>query len=207
MLKQYACGEQTDTYKKTVGTDFFEKEMTIKSTGEEVKLLLWDTAGQEMFKTLTQRYYKGAGAVVFAFATDNRQSFSSLGSWIQKVTQICPNITAVLVQNKIDLLHKSAVDPKEVEAFATKHQMMLFRTCALKNVLIDDVFDFLADQYLKYADKHGHLAVTTMGTTGGEHDDEKEQNDESGADDDGTVNVGPSKQRTKGKKKKKCIVM
>jgi hypothetical protein len=70
------------------------------------------------------------------------------------------------------------------------------------------VFDFLADQYLKYADKHGHLAVTTMGATGGDHDDEKEQNDESEADDDDeTVNVGPSKQRTKGKKKKKCIVM
>ena len=87
MLKQFARGEQTDQYKKTVGTDFSKGDYD-QGVGREVKLLLWDTAGQEMFKALAQRYYKGAGAVVFAFATDNRQSFLDLGNWMKKVKSV-----------------------------------------------------------------------------------------------------------------------
>eukprot|EP00954_Amorphochlora_amoebiformis_P016426 1287541-Amorphochlora_amoeboformis.AAC.1 len=64
-----------------------------------------------MFKSLTQRYYKGAGAVVYIFATDNRESFLELPNWMKKVHEVCEDITCVLVQNKIDLLDKSAVDP------------------------------------------------------------------------------------------------
>uniref|UniRef100_A0A6V3KF51 Uncharacterized protein n=1 Tax=Lotharella globosa TaxID=91324 RepID=A0A6V3KF51_9EUKA len=207
MLKQFAMGEQTDQYKKTVGTDFFEKEITVSSTGDDAKLLLWDTAGQEMFKSLTQRYYKGAGAVVYAFATDNRDSFDDLEKWMSKVEEVCGKITCVLVQNKIDLIDKAAVDPAEVEAFAKKHQIKLYRTSALKNVLIDDVFDYLAEQFIAKGED-GHQAVNTMEGKTQDPDEDKEKDETTGeVKADGTVKLGPSRKRTGGKKKKFCTIL
>eukprot|EP00466_Bigelowiella_natans_P000598 jgi/Bigna1/51568/estExt_Genewise1Plus.C_10423 len=205
MLKQFARGEQTDKYKKTVGTDFFEKEITVKATGEEVKLLLWDTAGQEMFKSLTQRYYRGAGAVVYAFATDNRESFMDLKSWISKVEEVCGKIACVLVQNKIDLLDKAKVDTEEVEKFAKDHQMKLYRTSALKNVLIDDVFDYLTEQYL--AKGESKQAVQTINKPDTEKSDEEKESRDGDVRPNGVVKLGPSKQRTGGKKKKGCTIL
>lgn len=40
-------------------SDFMEKEITVRSTGDTIKLMLWDTAGQEMFSQLTRNYYRG----------------------------------------------------------------------------------------------------------------------------------------------------
>jgi small GTP-binding protein len=59
MITRFAKGQWTDSYKKTIGTDFMERDMMIKSRGESVRMMLWDTAGQEMFAELTRQYYAG----------------------------------------------------------------------------------------------------------------------------------------------------
>lgn len=59
MITQFAKGVFTNQYKQTIGTDFMEREVTLKETGEQVKLMLWDTAGQEMFNSMTKNYYRG----------------------------------------------------------------------------------------------------------------------------------------------------
>lgn len=55
--------------------------------GEEVRLMLWDTAGQEEFDAITKAYYRGAHACVLAFSTTDRDSFLALHSWKLKVRQ------------------------------------------------------------------------------------------------------------------------
>lgn len=60
-------GEFTDEYKKTIGVDFLEKRQYVESVGEDVKLMVWDTAGQEEFDSITRTYYRGedsAGAAL-----------------------------------------------------------------------------------------------------------------------------------------------
>lgn len=57
---RYCKGYFTDTYKKTIGVDFMEKTLEVDDVGESVRLMVWDTAGQEEFDSLTSRYYKGA---------------------------------------------------------------------------------------------------------------------------------------------------
>lgn len=59
MITRFATGQFTGQYKKTIGTDFMEREIEVPFTGESVKLMLWDTAGQEMFSELTKNYYRG----------------------------------------------------------------------------------------------------------------------------------------------------
>ena len=52
-------GTYTDEYKKTIGVDFLEKVEYIQSLSEEVRMMVWDTAGQEEFDSLTRGYYRG----------------------------------------------------------------------------------------------------------------------------------------------------
>ena len=111
------------------------------------------------------------------------------------------NIARVLVQNKIDLLEDAKVEPNEVEAFAKENKLRLYRTSALKNVLIDDVFDYLAEQALKAGDLGG--AVASMGADG---DAEESKSGATGRQEAKVVKLGPSKRRTGGKKKPCAII-
>jgi len=149
MITRFARGVMTDNYKKTIGTDFMEKEITVKSSGDTLKLMLWDTAGQEMFSQLTRNYYRGAGAVVYVFSTTDKESFKEIERWQSKVEAECGSICQVLVQNKIDLLDRAQVTSQEVEDLARRLSIKLYRTCVKDNVLVDDVFDYLADSFIK----------------------------------------------------------
>lgn len=165
MITRFARGIMTENYKKTIGTDFMEKEITVRSSGEAIKLMLWDTAGQEMFSQLTRNYYRGAGAVVYVFSTTDRDSFLEIEKWKGKVEAECGTICQVLVQNKIDLLDKSSITSNEVEDLSRRMGCKLYRTCVKDNVLVDEVFDYLADTFLKQggSSAFGVESVTSIG--------------------------------------------
>lgn len=59
MIRRYCRGIYTDEYKKTIGVDFLEKTKYIDSLCEDVRMMVWDTAGQEEFDTITRTYYRG----------------------------------------------------------------------------------------------------------------------------------------------------
>ena len=60
LIKRFCKGQYTDDYKKTIGVDFMEKQLSDADTGETVTLMLWDTAGQEEFGAMTRSYYRGS---------------------------------------------------------------------------------------------------------------------------------------------------
>lgn len=155
MATRYAKGRYTGNYKKTIGVDFMEKTVELRDLGETVNLMLWDTAGQEEFDTLTSRYYKGAGAVIYVFSTVDRASFDDLPKWQRKVEEECGRICHVLVQNKIDLIDDAAMSRSEVEDMADYLNIRLFRSCVQDNVNVNEVFEYLCRQYIKYGPEGG----------------------------------------------------
>jgi len=146
MIQRYCRGIFTRNYKKTIGVDFLEKQLRIG--GEEVRLMLWDTAGQEEFDAITKAYYRGAQACVVAFSTVDRASFDAVMKWKKKVEDECGAIPMVLVQNKIDLVHEAEVYPEEVERLAKEFNMRLYRTSVKEDLNVDDVFQHLAENYV-----------------------------------------------------------
>lgn len=64
------------------------KLFVLRCDGEDVRLMLWDTAGQEEFDAITKAYYRGAQACVLAFSTTDRDSFEAAHSWKMKVNNI-----------------------------------------------------------------------------------------------------------------------
>ncbi|XP_015177202.1 PREDICTED: ras-related protein Rab-23-like [Polistes dominula] len=83
MIQRFCKGTYTRDYKKTIGVDFLEREIEID--GEDVRLMLWDTAGQEEFDAITAAYYRGAHACVLAYSATDRNSFDAIPSWKLKV--------------------------------------------------------------------------------------------------------------------------
>lgn len=146
MIQRYCKGVFTKEYKKTIGVDFLEK--TINYEEEEVRLMLWDTAGQEEFDAITKAYYRGAQACVLAFSTVDYASYAAVARWREKVLAECGSIPMVLVQNKIDLIDGATVSKEEAEGLAKKLKVRLYRTSVKEDFNVSTVFEYLAKRYI-----------------------------------------------------------
>mmetsp|Transcript_28087 Transcript_28087/g.53501 ORF Transcript_28087/g.53501 Transcript_28087/m.53501 type:complete len:250 (+) Transcript_28087:198-947(+) len=213
MIRRFCRGVFTDEYKKTIGVDFLEKSLYVDALGEDCRMMLWDTAGQEEFDAMTRSYYRGAGACVIAFSTTDRESFEAVASWKAKVEAECGDIAMVLVQNKVDLIDKAAMSPEEAEATARKLKLKFYRSCVKENMNVTEVFKYLAELFDKKS-RDGTLSGPPASAAGGfgkpavpgDSKSSKSNSSKAGAPQaqpggDTFTIQGPSKRRTGGKKK------
>lgn len=163
MIQRYCKGVYTNDYKKTIGVDFLEKKLSLN--GEELRLMIWDTAGQEEFDAITKSYYRGAAGCVVAFSTTDRDSFDSVEKWIEKVEDEVQNIPMVLVQNKIDLVDQAVMTPDEANALAEKVKLKFYRTSVQENFKVTEVFQYLAEKYLAKRKAEENAAKARAPTT------------------------------------------
>lgn len=85
----------------TLGVDFRFKDVVVD--GKRVRLQIWDTAGQEKYKTITRSYYSGAMGIILVYSVTDRSSFLSVASWMDELKEKANvNATIVLVSNKND---------------------------------------------------------------------------------------------------------
>ena len=146
---RFAKNVYSGEYIKTVGVEFLQKKKFIKSVDKEVQFHVWDTAGQENFDAITKKYYRGAQVAIFVFSVIDRESFTSIGKWKEKVTDICDaSIPMILVMNKIDVEEKDkVVTDDEAVRLAAAVEMFLFRTSVKDNIKINEIFDMAAYEY------------------------------------------------------------
>ncbi|XP_016422305.1 ras-related protein Rab-23 [Cyprinus carpio] len=201
MIQRYCKGIFTKDYKKTIGVDFLERQIIVN--GEDVRLMLWDTAGQEEFDAITKAYYRGAQACVLVFSTTDRESFEAISSWREKVEMEVGDIPTVLVQNKIDLLDDTVIKNEEAEGLAKKLKLRFYRTSVKEDLNVNEVFKYLADKYLQRLKQQSaeetevvHTSSNKIGvfnTSGGSHPNQT-AGDLNGRE---VINLRPNKQRTK----------
>jgi Ras-related protein Rab-2A len=76
-----------------------------------MKLSLWDTAGQETYKSITRSYFRGASGALLVFDITRRSTFESVTQWLHDLRQIAEEgIVVILVGNKSDLTGASLVE-------------------------------------------------------------------------------------------------
>ncbi|KAH9578265.1 Small GTPase [Trypanosoma melophagium] len=148
MLRRFVKGEFLSPYKRTIGAEFMEKNVFLRYSNTTVKLMLWDTAGQEVFNSLTQAYYRGAAAAILAFSTVDKDSFMNMPNWKKNVENVCGSIPMVLCQTKFDLVDDSVVTNEEAEQLAMQLQVPFFRVSTKDDFNVTQVFEFIADMCL-----------------------------------------------------------
>jgi Ras-related protein Rab-23 len=152
----------TSDYKKTIGVDFLERKITFD--GEDMRLMIWDTAGQEEFADMTRVYYQGAAACVVAFSTTDLASFKAGERWRGTVKDQCDNIPMVLVQNKVDLIDQAVMSKEEANALADRTGLRFYRTSVQENYQVDEIFKYLADCYLQRIRAEEAAAIAQKGS-------------------------------------------
>ena len=101
LLLRYANDTFSSTFITTIGIDF--KIKTVDLDGRRVKLQIWDTAGQEQFRTITRSYFRGAQGIVLVYDITDRGTFNSVRSWMAQIADHADaQVNRVLVANKSD---------------------------------------------------------------------------------------------------------
>ncbi|ORX57623.1 ras-domain-containing protein [Hesseltinella vesiculosa] len=119
-----------NTYQATIGIDFLSKTMYM-SDNRPLRLQLWDSGGQERFRSLVPSYIRDSAVCVVAYDITNRQSFNNASKWIDDVrAERGSNVILVLIGNKIDLKDSRQVSVEEGESLAKQHDMVFLETSA-----------------------------------------------------------------------------
>ena len=111
LLQQFINGKMNEISKETVGVEFGSRVISVAAENEAgsgalctVKLQIWDTAGQEKFRSMTRSYYRGSVACIVAFALNDRSSFLHVPQWIKDARATAgEELSIVLVGNKCDM--------------------------------------------------------------------------------------------------------
>ena len=121
----------------TLGASFKSQVIQLPSegAGESVKLNLWDTAGQEKFKSLTKMYYQDAEAAIIVYDITFRESFDSAKRWLQDVRENASkqDILIAIVGNKCDLSDKAEVQLEEAHSFGRQARAEIIKETSAKD--------------------------------------------------------------------------
>ena len=115
--------------------------------GYKVEIQIWDTAGQEKFRSLGPLYYRSAVGAVVVYDVTNRASFLSVEEWVKNFTDVAgTDVVIILVGNKCDLESEREVRQKEALDWAKHRGYQAYETSAKTGANIERVFEALAEQ-------------------------------------------------------------
>jgi small GTP-binding protein len=114
---------------------------------KKVKLICFDTAGAEQFKSLTTNYYRNADGVLLVYDVTDKATFENALGWMKSIDEFAKeNIIRYLVGNKIDLDRE--VSTKEGQAMADEYNFLFFETSAFSGHNVSDLFENIASEHV-----------------------------------------------------------
>ena len=133
-------------YMATLGMDFKQKKLKLKN-GQEVRLRIYDTAGQERFKSVAVSFIKKAEGVILIYDIGNKATFESLEEWIKNIKESGKeNLPIILVGNKCDLPpEKRQVELIEGKDKAEEFNLPFFETSCKEGINIKEVFEKIVE--------------------------------------------------------------
>jgi len=139
LLLQFTDKRFQPVHDLTIGVEFGARMVNIQN--RQIKLQIWDTAGQESFRSITRSYYRGAAGALLVYDITRRDTFNHLTRWLEEAKQNSnPNMVIMLIGNKSDLEHRRAVSYKEGEAFAEENGLIFLETSAKTAANVEQAF-------------------------------------------------------------------
>jgi len=142
LVEKYTSGRFRDDYLPTLGISITQQVFKITGINSEIKLLIWDLAGQENFKYARKMYIDGAHFGFLVYDVTSRKTFEKIPSWHQEVVSII-KIPLSIVANKIDIEGKRVVSEAEGRELAKKLGCAYIETSAKTGENVKDAFQVL----------------------------------------------------------------
>ena len=116
----------------------------------EAELQIWDTAGQEKYRSLTKNYLLNANGILIVFDLGDEKSFNALDSWIEEINNAIDEkkVTIILVGNKSDLPEQK-INKDDALAYAKKHNMKYLNVSAKDGINIEYLFEIMGSDCIK----------------------------------------------------------
>ena len=140
ILLRYINNTFSEEFKTTVGVEFGAKNIEINQSIYRIQV--WDTAGQENFRSIARAYYKNSVCACIVYDITNQSSFKAIQGWIDDCTKNTPkSVLLLLIGNKSDLKDTREVSYEEGESFAKSHNMIFLETSAKTGENVNEIFE------------------------------------------------------------------
>ena len=143
LLSVYMKGVFPDKNLPTIGVEFSSKEITLEDNSK-IKIQIFDTAGQEKYRSIVSNYCRKALGCLLVFDITNKSTFEQCRNFLYDIKQIAePDCVFLLIGNKIDLEDQRQVEKDEAMKYATENKMYYIETSALTKFKVNDAFEKL----------------------------------------------------------------
>ena len=140
-----------DFYSPTVGFEFVSFNVRVQD--KIIKLQIWDTCGQEVYRSLISSFFRSASLAIVVYSIDTEDSFNNIEKWLNDIkTQSNPDIKIFLIGNKADLEDKRRLTKEQGEQLCRDHKLAFFmETSAKTGFNVQNVFIQVAKElYLQH---------------------------------------------------------
>lgn len=153
-LMRYADNTFQEIHMSTIGLDYKLKNVQLDD-GKIVKVQIWDTAGQDRFRSITKNYYKGAHGIILIYDVTARKTYENVKNWITQIREeVSDKVSIILVGNKIDDVDNRKVTSEEGKKLAVEYDLDFFETSAKHGTNVDTTFTSLIAKTVENYSKH-----------------------------------------------------
>ena len=153
-LTRYADKTYQEDYLSTIGMDYKIKNYELEN-GDIIKLYIWDTAGQDRFRSITSNYYKGADGIILIYDITKQETFNNVRNWITSIKEEAPaKVVLILVGNKVDDEKNRAVPQSEGEKIADEYNLPFLECSAKSDINVTETFDVLIKKIVEINPKN-----------------------------------------------------
>ena len=119
--------------------------------GINIKIKIFDTAGQERFKSMSANVIKNVEGLILTYSIESKESFNNLDNWLHQLNNVSDisKTPIILVGNKSDLKDLREVDYEEGEDYAKEHDFHFFETSAKTGENVKEAFDYIFELLYK----------------------------------------------------------
>ncbi len=144
LLFQFIEGKFKPGIEPTIGIEFGTKILEV--AGKTVRLQIWDSAGQENYRSITRAYYRNTICAFLIYDVTSRKSFENVREWFSEAKNHGnANMYFVLLGNKCELDQNRQVSHAEGEKLAMDNGMLFFETSAIQRINVDKAFGVIIE--------------------------------------------------------------
>jgi len=143
-----------ENYRATIGMEVFS--LFLRVNHKLIKLQIWDTCGQEIYRSLITNFYRNASLAIIVYSIDKKSSFKDIDLWLKELRlNSCPDIKIILIGNKSDLNENREVSYEDGAKYLEDGCILNFYETSAKtgdNIkkIFEDIGIMLYKDYVKY---------------------------------------------------------
>lgn len=159
ICNSYMNIEFTDDNLSTIGSEKYNTLMKMRND-EQIKLIIYDTAGQERFHSLSLKILNSVQGVVVVFDLGNKKSFENVNTWLKEIKESYQNVLIVLFGNKCDIDEsKREVTNEEIQKLVQENNLTYYETSAKNKIGYSEGFENLANDAFERNNGNGNIGI------------------------------------------------